>query len=74
MKMRVLILVDGTAHFGKGIETVLAHLGAADAVVDGSDDRVGRMEIGIPWAAGHIARNNSSGDKKLGLKPEAQTN
>ena len=54
MELRVLIVVYGTAHFGKGIETMLAHLGAADAAVDGPDDRVGRMEIRIPWATGHI--------------------
>lgn len=54
MKMGVLILVDSTAHFGKGIEAVLPKLRATDAALDCPDDRVGRMKIGIAGTAGHI--------------------
>ena len=54
MELRVLIIMDGTAHFGKGIEAVLPKLRATDAAVDCPDDRVGRMKIRIAGAAGHI--------------------
>ena len=43
MKMRVLILVDGTAHFAQGNEVILPKLGAADAMAESQNPKVGRM-------------------------------
>ena len=54
MEMLVLILVDGTAHFGKGNEVMLPKLGAADAMAERLNPEVGRVAVGITGAAGHI--------------------
>ena len=54
MELRVLILVDGTAHFGKGNEVMLPKLGAADAMAERLNPEVGRVAVGILWTAGHI--------------------
>jgi len=53
MELRVLILVDGTAHFGKGNEVMLPKLGAADAMAESQNPKVGRMEVGIAGTARH---------------------
>ncbi len=54
MKMRVLILVDGTAHFAQGNEVILPKLGAADAMAESQNPKVGRIKIGIAGTAGHF--------------------
>ena len=54
MELRVLIIMDGTAHFGKGNEVMLPKLGAADAMAESQNPKVGRVAVGITGAAGHI--------------------
>ena len=54
MELRVLIIMDGTAHFGKGNEVMLPKLGAADAMAESQNPKVGRIKIGIAGTAGHF--------------------
>ena len=43
MELRALIIMDGTAHFAQGNEVILPKLGAADAMAEGQNPKVGRM-------------------------------
>lgn len=51
MEMLVLILMDGMEHFAQGNEVMLPKLGAADAMAESQNPKVGRMEVGIAGTA-----------------------
>ena len=62
MEMRVLVLMDGTAHFDKGNEVMLPKLRAADAMAESQNPKVGRMAVGVSGAAAHYERVINSSD------------